>query len=52
MPAILIHGVPDTHRVWAGVLRHLMRSDVEASLIGLAILRSPGTAHGEMPGMH
>ncbi|MGW3350889.1 alpha/beta fold hydrolase [Nonomuraea rubra] len=30
MPAILIHGVPDTHRVWAGVRRHLERTDVEA----------------------
>ncbi|UBU09104.1 alpha/beta fold hydrolase [Nonomuraea gerenzanensis] len=30
MPAILIHGVPDTHRVWAGVRRHLTRTDVEA----------------------
>ncbi|MEU2587818.1 alpha/beta fold hydrolase [Streptomyces avermitilis] len=30
MPAVLIHGVPDTHRVWDGVRRHLIRSDVEA----------------------
>ncbi|MGP4052011.1 alpha/beta fold hydrolase [Streptomyces sp. 2A115] len=30
MPAILIHGVPDTHRLWDGVRRHLTRSDVEA----------------------
>ena len=30
MPAILIHGVPDTHRLWAGVRRHLARTDVEA----------------------
>ncbi|GAA2829895.1 alpha/beta fold hydrolase [Nonomuraea rubra] len=30
MPAILIHGVPDTHRVWEGVRRHLRRTDVEA----------------------
>ncbi|MFK0022760.1 alpha/beta fold hydrolase [Streptomyces sp. NPDC090798] len=30
MPAILVHGVPDTHRVWDGVRRHLIRSDVEA----------------------
>ncbi|ANS69760.1 oxidoreductase [Streptomyces lincolnensis] len=30
MPAILVHGVPDTHRVWDGVRRHLTRSDVEA----------------------
>lgn len=30
MPAILIHGVPDTHRVWDGVRQHLTRRDVEA----------------------
>lgn len=30
MPAILIHGVPDTHRVWDGVRHQLTRSDVEA----------------------
>ncbi|GAA3467460.1 alpha/beta fold hydrolase [Nonomuraea roseola] len=30
MPAILIHGVPDTHRVWADVRRHLTRTDVHA----------------------
>ncbi|MFG2731552.1 alpha/beta fold hydrolase [Streptomyces canus] len=30
MPAIFIHGVPDTHRVWAGVCRHLTRTDIEA----------------------
>jgi hypothetical protein len=28
--AILIHGVPDTHRVWDGVRQHLTRPDVEA----------------------
>ena len=30
MPAVLIHGVPDTHRLWDGVRRHLSRTDVEA----------------------
>jgi pimeloyl-ACP methyl ester carboxylesterase len=30
VPAILIHGVPDTHHVWDGVRRHLTRPDVEA----------------------
>jgi pimeloyl-ACP methyl ester carboxylesterase len=30
VPAILIHGVPDTHRVWDGVRQHLTRGDVEA----------------------
>ncbi|GAA1594931.1 alpha/beta fold hydrolase [Actinoplanes couchii] len=30
MPAVLIHGVPDTHRLWAEVQRHLRRTDVQA----------------------
>ncbi|MFC4610415.1 alpha/beta fold hydrolase [Streptomyces maoxianensis] len=30
MPAVLIHGVPDTHPVWDGVRQHLSRSDLEA----------------------
>ncbi|WP_372346808.1 alpha/beta fold hydrolase [Streptomyces sp. KL116D] len=30
MPAILIHGVPDSHHVWDGVRQHLTRTDVEA----------------------
>ncbi|MFD9287612.1 alpha/beta fold hydrolase [Streptomyces sp. NPDC060030] len=30
MPAVLIHGVPDTHRVWDRVREHLTRKDVEA----------------------
>ncbi|OKK05049.1 alpha/beta fold hydrolase [Streptomyces sp. CB02400] len=30
MPAVLIHGVPDTHRLWGPVRRHLSRTDVEA----------------------
>ncbi|WP_394834431.1 alpha/beta hydrolase [Pendulispora rubella] len=30
MPAVLIHGVPDTHRLWDVVRRHLSRTDVEA----------------------
>ncbi|AZP14977.1 alpha/beta hydrolase [Streptomyces aquilus] len=43
MPAILIHGVPDTHRVWNGVRRHLTRSDVEAwDLPGFGTPRPPG----------
>ena len=28
MPAVFIHGVPDTYRVWEPVLQHLDRSDV------------------------
>ena len=27
MPAVFVHGVPDTYRVWEPVLRHLDRSD-------------------------
>ncbi|MET9111437.1 alpha/beta fold hydrolase [Streptomyces zhihengii] len=30
VPAVLVHGVPDTHRVWDGVRRHLSRSDILA----------------------
>lgn len=30
MPAVLIHGVPDTYRVWNGVREHLTRPDVFA----------------------
>ncbi|MBW8802085.1 MAG: alpha/beta fold hydrolase, partial [Streptomyces sp.] len=40
MPAILIHGVPDTHHVWDDVRRHLSRTDVEAwDLPGFAAAR-------------
>ncbi|MFE8017354.1 alpha/beta fold hydrolase [Streptomyces antibioticus] len=45
MPAILIHGVPDTHRVWDGVRRHLTRTDVEAwDLPGFGAPLPPGFA--------
>ncbi len=30
MPAVFIHGVPDTRRVWDRVLEHLARTDVRA----------------------
>jgi len=30
MPAVLIHGVPDTHRLWDPVRHRLTRTDVEA----------------------
>lgn len=30
MPAVLVHGIPDTHRVWNRVRSHLKRSDVIA----------------------
>ncbi|MEV7680013.1 alpha/beta hydrolase [Streptomyces sp. NPDC088341] len=43
MPAILIHGVPDTHRVWDGVRQHLTRTDVEAwDLPGFGAALPPG----------
>ncbi|MFJ9034027.1 alpha/beta fold hydrolase [Streptomyces sp. NPDC102274] len=43
MPAILIHGVPDTHHVWDGVRRHLTRTDVEAwDLPGFGVPRPDG----------
>ncbi len=28
MPAVLVHGVPDTHRIWDTVRSHLERSDI------------------------
>ncbi|CAM5447456.1 oxidoreductase [Streptomyces spiroverticillatus] len=43
MPAILIHGVPDTHHVWDGVRQHLTRADVEAwDLPGFGAARPNG----------
>ncbi|WP_406485865.1 alpha/beta fold hydrolase [Streptomyces phaeochromogenes] len=43
MPAILIHGVPDTHHVWDGVRQHLTRTDVEAwDLPGFGAARPNG----------
>src|SRR5687768_14742801 len=43
MPAILVHGVPDTQHVWDGVRRHLTRSDVEAwNLPGFGAERPAG----------
>jgi pimeloyl-ACP methyl ester carboxylesterase len=30
MPAILVHGVPDTHRLWDPVRSHLARTDISA----------------------
>ncbi|MFI9442980.1 hypothetical protein [Streptomyces avermitilis] len=32
MPVVLIHGVHDTHRVWGGVRRHLIRSEKPAEV--------------------
>ena len=28
MPAVLVHGVPDTHRLWDTVHSHLERNDI------------------------
>lgn len=30
MPAVLVHGIPDTYRVWNRVRSHLKRGDVIA----------------------
>ncbi len=30
MPAVLVHGVPDTHRLWDSLARCLSRTDVVA----------------------
>lgn len=38
MPAIFVHGVPDTHYLWDGVLSHLSQGDTQAvSLPGFAV---------------
>jgi pimeloyl-ACP methyl ester carboxylesterase len=38
MPAVLVHGVPDTHRLWDPLRSHLERSDVVAvSLPGFGV---------------
>ncbi|MFF1819621.1 alpha/beta fold hydrolase [Kribbella sp. NPDC058245] len=43
MPAVLIHGVPDTHRLWDGVRGHLSRHDVQAwDLPGFGSPRAEG----------
>jgi pimeloyl-ACP methyl ester carboxylesterase len=45
MPAFLIHGVPDTHRVWDPLRAHLARRDVIApSLPGFGTPLPPGFA--------
>ncbi|MDH3705943.1 MAG: alpha/beta hydrolase [Acidimicrobiia bacterium] len=43
MPAVFVHGVPDTHRVWEPVISHLKRDDVVAlSLPGFGCDTPPG----------
>src|SRR6185503_13442002 len=43
MPAVLIHGVPDTHRMWDPLRSHLRRSDVVTpSLPGFGVATPPG----------
>jgi pimeloyl-ACP methyl ester carboxylesterase len=43
MPAVLVHGVPDTHRLWDGLRAHLRRRDVIAvSLPGFGTPVPPG----------
>jgi len=45
MPAFLVHGVPDTHRLWDAVRRHLTRTDVVApDLPGFGVDTPPGFA--------
>jgi len=45
MPAVLVHGVPDTHRLWDPVRSHLARSDVVAvSLPGFGVPLPDGFA--------
>lgn len=43
MPAVLVHGVPDTHRVWRSVVQKLGRDDiVTRSLPGFGRPVRPG----------
>src|SRR5688572_20872542 len=43
MPAVLVHGVPDTHRMWDRMRAHLSRRDVVAvSLPGFGVTLPPG----------
>lgn len=43
MPAVLVHGVPDTHRMWDPLRSHLQRSDVVTlSLPGFGVPLRPG----------
>lgn len=45
MPAVLVHGVPDTHRLWDSLRAHLRRSDVVAvSLPGFGVPLPAGFA--------
>jgi pimeloyl-ACP methyl ester carboxylesterase len=43
MPAVFVHGVPETARLWDGVRRHLQRDDTIAlTLPGFGVPRPPG----------
>jgi pimeloyl-ACP methyl ester carboxylesterase len=43
MPAVLVHGVPDTHRVWRALIERLRRTDVVTlSLPGFGCAIPPG----------
>ena len=43
MPAVFVHGVPDTHRVWGALIRRLRRDDVVTlSLPGFGCEAPPG----------
>ena len=43
MPAVLVHGVPDTHRLWDKLRSHLSRRDVSTpSLPGFGVPTPPG----------
>lgn len=45
MPAVLVHGVPDTHRLWNPIRSHLKRTDIVAvSLPGFAAPMPSGFA--------
>ncbi len=43
MPAVLVHGVPDTHRLWDKLRTHLTRGDVLApDMPGFGVATPPG----------
>jgi len=43
VPAVLVHGVPDTHRLWEKLRSHLSRRDVSTpSLPGFGVQTPPG----------
>ena len=36
MPAVLVHGVPDTTKLWNGVRAHLKRTDIVTPALSIS----------------